>query len=262
MGIFNRNQSPEDEAKRAEEERAEEERIKALAENIYDDHKNTVLAYDKNTLILEHKRHHDEFALDGKSTLVTYTNEDRLMGTHEIGIWEKDLKERNAGTHPSYKKVGGIGFTKKEADTFFHLYHDVRNNLEGKALFYTPEQEFSEICFDDTDQILEFADGRRTYFIEYCDIIGADLNTNTKTLTTTKSHVGKTKVSTADEEGINGAEGDQDVSSTTTIESYDIVIYQNDSEFLLLKKHFEAKEGSDVQQIYALLTKIVEANEH
>lgn len=263
MGLFNRNQEGEPSEKKIvqeEDERLEQERIAALAENIYQD-KNIVLAYDANTLILEHKRRHDEFALDGSATLVTYTCEERMMGTREIAIWEKDLKERNAGDHPSYKKVGVISFSKKESDTFFHLYHDLKNHLQGKVLFYTPEKEFDEICFDGTDRIMEFADGRRTYFIEYRDIIGADMNTTSKTISTNKEHVGKTMLVSGAKGGVAGAEGINDSQSTTTIESYDLVIYLNDTQFVMLKKHYEAKAGDEVQKMFRIICDIVAENE-
>ncbi|BAK47258.1 MAG: hypothetical protein LKI32_01280 [Lachnospiraceae bacterium] len=255
MGLFNRNSDTKIE--RSDDDVIEAQRIQALAKNIYNDGKNTVLAYDEENLILEYKRRHDEFVLDGASTLLTYTCEDRMMGTREIGIWEKDLKDKRAGAHPAYKKSGSITFSKKDSDTFFHLYHDIKNCLTGKALFFTPETEFDEISFDSGDQILEFADGHRTYYIEYKDIIGADLNTNTKTITTTKTHVGKTRVSSSDNVGINGAEGKQDASSTTTIESYDLVIYLDDDQFLLMKKHYEANEGDDVQRMFQMLRDII-----
>ena len=257
MGIFNKNQ---DGIVQEEDDRREQERIAALAKNIYQD-KNLVLAYDENTLILEHKRRHDEFALDGVTTLVTYTCEDRMMGTREIAIWERDAKERNSGNHPPYKKIGTLGFSKKEVDTFFHLYHDMKHHLAGKVLFYTPEKEFGEICFDNTDQILEIADGRRTYYIEYRDIIGVDKNTTTKTISTNKEHVGKTRVVSSEEGGAAGAEGKTDSASTTTIEGYDLIIYLDDSQFLMMKKHYEPKAGDEVQKMFEIFCEIVGGND-
>ncbi len=242
-------------------EQLERERIEALAANRYvSDNMNTVLAYDANNLIFEHKRRHEEYVLDGQSTLVTFTNEKTLMGTREIAFWEQDTREKNAGSHAAYKKDGSISFSKREADSFYHLYHEVKNNLQGKVLFFAPEKEYDGISFDDTDGVLEFIEGRKTYFVPYRDIIGVDLDTTTKTIATNKNHVGMSKVGAASTTRVAGVDGDQEAKSTTSVEYYDMTLYLEDSEYLLLKKHYEAEDGEEVQTVFQAISNIVKQN--
>lgn len=261
MGIFNKNSDSGDrrQIQKQEENDRERERVQELARHVYaDDKMNYVLAYDEDNLIYEHKRRHQEYTLDD-TTALTYICDDGLMGTREIAVWLQNAKDTKSGRHAGFKIDGEVPFSKKESDTFFHLFHDIRRCLGDRMIFFTPEQAFRELAFDDTDRVLKFDEGKKSRFIRYEDIIGADLNSNIRTISTSKEHIGRALVSGM-EGSVNGALGSQESTSSSTIESYDLIIYLEDIVFVFAKKHYEASEGAEVQEIFRILEKIIEEN--
>lgn len=259
MGLFNRNSEPTDRQIQKQEDFAQErERIDALADHVYMDEKmKHVLAYDEDTLIYEHGRRHQEYTLDD-TTAVTYICGDGLMATRELAIWCQNMKDKKSGIHASYKIDGAISFSKKESDAFFHLFHDVKSCLDGQMIFFTPEKAFREIAFDDTDRVVKFDEGKKARFIRYEDIIGADLDTTTRTIATEKAHLGRALVSGT--YGDNGAQGSQEASSETSVEYYDLVLYLEDASVVFVKKRYEADEGSEIKEIFRLIGNIIEEN--
>lgn len=198
MGLFNRNSEPsERQIQKQEDFELERERIDELADHIFTDEKmKYVVAYDEDTLIYEHGRKHQEYTLDD-TTAISYICGEGLMATRELAIWCQNMKDKKSGIHASYKIDGSISFSKKESDAFFHLFHDIKSCLDGQMIFFTPEKSFREIAFDDTDRVLKFDEGKKARFIRYEDIIGADLDTTTRTIATEKEHLGRAQIGRA-----------------------------------------------------------------
>lgn len=274
MGLFNKNnneetaennvQQPEDSRMENEEKNPETKDVQDLAKHVFTTENNGyILAYDEDTLIYEHKRKHGEYDLND-TTVVTYENEEGLRGVRELDIWVPDsglFGGKKVDKHSLYKIDGGIGFSKKESDTYFHLFHDIKTCLEGKILFFTPEKEFVDIQLDNTDRVLRAFLGKKARYIRYRDIIGADLDTHTKTLATTKTHVGRAlaRGTGADGQG-NGAPGVSDPQAITSIEGYDIIIYLNNDSLNFIKKSYNADEADLVQELFLFLQQVVQEN--
>ena len=258
MALFGKSsQTPE--ANGVDPNLAEEERIAALAKNVFREDPD-ILAYDEDHLIYERKRKHQEYSLD-PTTVVTYDCEEGFRGTRELAIWTPDtgfFGKQRVNEFAPFKVDASFGFSAKENDRYLHLYHDIRNCLNGKVLFFTPEAEYCDIQIDNTDAVLRAFDGKKAQYIQYKDIIGVDLDTNIKILSTEKQHVGRALVGGTD--GDNGALGNQSTVNSSTVESYDIVLYINDSMFPSIKKHYAADEGDIVQELFRFLEKLVIAN--
>ena len=244
-----------DEASKAAEQA---EKLRALAKHVFTTENNSyIVAYDENTLIYEHKRKHGEYKLNYE-TVVTYECEEGLRGVRELAIWTPDtglFGGRKTNEHSLYRPDAAISFSKKDSDRYFHLFHDIKSCLSDKILFFSPEKEYVDIELDHTDRVMRAFLGKKARYIPYKDIIGADLDTHLKTLSTSKQHVGRA-LSGGREGAVNGAAGKNESQTITTVEGYDVIIYLQNEEYTYVKKSYEPDDAEMVNELFGFLKEL------
>ena len=244
------------EASKAAEQAA---KLKELAKHVFTTENNSyIIAYDENTLIYEHKRKHGEYKLNYE-TVVTYECEEGLRGVRELAIWTPDtglFGGKKTNEHSLYRPDAAISFSKKDSDRYFHLFYDIRSCLSDKILFFSPEKEYVDIELDHSNRVMRAFLGKKARYIPYKDIIGADLDTHLKTLSTSKKHVGRA-LSGGREGAVNGAAGKNDSQTITTVEGYDVIIYLENEEYTYVKKSYESDDAEMVNELFGFLQELV-----